>query len=80
MIRVLFFARLRETLDCQELDLDFTGTVTELKADLAKRGEVWHQAFHAEEVLVAINQVMSKNDECVKAGDEVAFFPPVTGG
>ena len=71
MIRVLFFARLRETLDCQELELDFTGTVTELKADLAKRGEVWHQAFHAEEVRVAslvANQAGKSNQRAVSCG------------
>lgn len=85
MIKVLFFASLKETLDCEGLDIaDSTiDTVAKLRGFLAAKGDVWAKAFGqgaASNTLVAVNQTLSDGDKAIKAGDEVAFFPPVTGG
>ena len=82
MIRILYFASLRERLGSAEETLqDFPGTVAELRAQLASRGEAWDEVFAEDQrVLAAVNQEMASADRALKAGDEVGFFPPVTGG
>ena len=52
-----------------------------LRAHLAARGGVWAEHFAPQRNLrAAVNQDMAGLDAAVNAGDEVAFFPPVTGG
>ena len=81
---VRFFASVKEQLgkDIEEIDVPAAiGTVAALRAHLMKRGGDWQTAF-AEKKLVraAVNQEMVQPAAAIKAGDEVAFFPPVTGG
>ncbi len=81
---VRFFASVKEQLgkDVEEIDVPAgIGTVAALRAHLMKRGGDWQTAF-AEKKLVraAVNQEMVQPAAAIKAGDEVAFFPPVTGG
>jgi len=83
-IKLLFFASLREQLGIagEELDLPAeVSTVGALRAHLRQRGPAW-QAALAEGRLVrtALNQSMAAPSATIAAGDEVAFFPPVTGG
>ena len=83
-VRVRFFASLKEQLgmDAEEIDVPAgVATVAALRAHLVKRGGDWQVAF-AEKKLVraAVNQEMAAPGAPVRAGDEVAFFPPVTGG
>lgn len=82
MIRVLYFASLRERLGSAEETLqDFPGTLAGLRTLLAARGDAWGEVFADEQrVLAAVNQEMAPADRALKAGDEVGFFPPVTGG
>jgi len=82
MINVLFFARTRELIGCDRLELDYSGPLTaaELARQLARRGEKWAQALGGGQLLVAINQAMAERHAEIQDGDEVAFFPPVTGG
>jgi len=82
MIKVVFFAALREQLNCSELSLnsDKLTTVAELKAELASKDEHWQQVFANNALLSAVNHDMVHNEQAIKPGDEVAFFPPVTGG
>lgn len=83
MIRVLFFARLREQLDVSEVEIlpeDAGDTVAALKHKLASRGDQWAAALAVDNLLCAVNQQQARSDTPIKAGDEVAFFPPVTGG
>ncbi len=83
MIKILYFARLRESLGLagEELDLPQAATVAGLMALLAARGDVWSQAFDGCQPLrAAVNQSLAKNSAVIKDDDEVAFFPPVTGG
>jgi molybdopterin synthase sulfur carrier subunit len=83
-LTVRFFASLKEQLgkDVEEIDLPAgVATVAALRAHLVKRGGDWQAAF-AEKKLVraAVNQEMVQAAAAIKPGDEVAFFPPVTGG
>ena len=58
-----------------------TATVGELRAALVARGGNWADALCEGKLLrMAHNQLMCKADTVVADGDEVAFFPPVTGG
>ena len=74
-IEVKFFASLRERLGRKEAQLE--------SADAATVADVWQrctqQALPAN-VLVAVNQEYVQSQHPVRDGDEVAFFPPVTGG
>ena len=82
-VKVLFFASLREQLGGGgEMDLPAgVNTVSALRDHLRSQGEAYEKAF-AEKALVraAVNQDMVQPGASIKAGDEVAFFPPVTGG
>ena len=84
MITVLYFARLKESLNysTEEMDLpDSVNTIAQLKTHLAKRGETWANLFSGKQTIrAAVNQALVDNEAAVNSGDEVAFFPPVTGG
>jgi len=81
MIKVLYFARLRESLGKTGEEMDAQGvTVAELMTQLAARGGAWQQEFTGGRIRAAVNQTLVKNSAAIKDGDEVAFFPPVTGG
>lgn len=84
MLRILFFASLRERLHCNEQQLALSTdirTVADVKSCLAGKGGVFAEIFSGTvRVMSAVNQQMVKDEEPVSDGDEVAFFPPVTGG
>ncbi|GAA5523664.1 molybdopterin synthase sulfur carrier subunit [Microbulbifer aestuariivivens] len=81
MIKVLFFASLRQQLDTAEYQLqNFSGSVQDLRAHLAELFPSWEVHLQADNVQAAINQEMVTGNAAVADGDEVAFFPPVTGG
>ncbi|AUI65718.1 MULTISPECIES: molybdopterin synthase sulfur carrier subunit [Glaesserella] len=81
MIKVLFFAQTRELVgvDSLEIKAEFA-TAEQLRQHLSERGDKWALALQAGKLLVAINQTISPLSAEIKDGDEVAFFPPVTGG
>jgi molybdopterin synthase sulfur carrier subunit len=83
-VKVLYFASLREKIgtDAEEIELPAgVATVAALRNHLRARGANYESAF-AEKALLrsAVNQDMVQPAAAIKAGDEVAFFPPVTGG
>jgi molybdopterin synthase sulfur carrier subunit len=81
MIKVLFFAQVRELVGVASLTLESSyGTVEALRQDLSERGERWSLALEPGKLLAAVNQALVARDYPLSAGDEVAFFPPVTGG
>jgi molybdopterin synthase sulfur carrier subunit len=83
MVKVLYFASLRESLgkSAEEIALPAgTSTAGALRDHIAARGEPWAQLARAKNLRCAVNQAMVGFDAAVKEGDEVAFFPPVTGG
>lgn len=75
-ITVKFFASLREQVGKSELQLPVTQPLTV--------SQVWTQACGNSSLpahlLTAVNLEYVSGDTMVKAGDEIAFFPPVTGG
>jgi molybdopterin synthase sulfur carrier subunit len=82
MITVLYFARLREALGCASERIALpagVASVGALRDHLAARGGA-AAALAGATVRVAVNQVMAGPATPVADGDEVAFFPPVTGG
>ncbi len=83
-VKVLFFASLREQLGVAQEEVEIAGelsTIAELQRQLASRGEAWRSAFSGAKLLrCAVNQDMASPSTSIRAGDEVAFFPPVTGG
>lgn len=82
MITILFFGRLKEQLDCGQLQIcqATSLTVKELKQALIERHPDWQEYLLDEQVLVAVNQTMATLNTQVDSQAEVAFFPPVTGG
>jgi molybdopterin synthase sulfur carrier subunit len=83
-VKVLFFASLREQLGTagEEIELPAgVATVAALRGHLARRGGPWEGALaEKKNVRAAVNQDMVKPGAPIRAGDEIAFFPPVTGG
>jgi molybdopterin synthase sulfur carrier subunit len=80
MIRVLYFARLREQLGLDAETIDpVPATVADLVAQLRARGGPWPEVL-AGTVLFAVNQEMARGTTPLHDGDEVGLFPPVTGG
>ena len=84
MINIKYFARLSENLGTKGEEIEFgkqSETVDAVMQLLIDRGEPWATEFSAEtRVLVAVNHEMCPSDTLLKDGDELAFFPPVTGG
>jgi molybdopterin synthase sulfur carrier subunit len=84
MADILYFARLAESLGIQSETIDLSAeckTVADLVGLLRARGEPFDNTFDGTtRVLVAINQEMSEMGADISNSDEIAFFPPVTGG
>ncbi len=84
MIRVLFFARIRDQLGCSNLELEWADCPDNLDALqeylCARGGDAWRAALAGDNVIRAINQSVVEGSPALSDGDEVAFFPPVTGG
>ena len=84
MIQLRYFASLREQLGTDAEQIELPGGVADLAglaAHLQARGGTWGEAFDTGRTLMmAVNQEAANSESAVKDGDEVAFFPPVTGG
>lgn len=81
MLTLRFFARLREQLDTSQLQWPHAADIETLIDSLhSERGALWGDTLRAPNVIVAVNQVVVARDQVLRGGDEVAFFPPVTGG
>lgn len=84
MITVLYFARLREALGTgsEQIALPATvGDLSGLRGLLVGRGGAWAEELApGKAIRIAVNHDMVQDDARVADGDEVAFFPPVTGG
>jgi sulfur-carrier protein len=83
-VRILYFARLREDMGIAQEMFDLPAAARDVKglrAQLVARGGASAAALGSgKAVRVSVNQDIARDDTPVKAGDEIAFFPPVTGG
>ena len=75
-ITVKFFARLREEVDKDEVQVDYQDNLSTLQVWQTVTG----QETLPEKVLIAVNQEYTNETHLLNDNDEVAFFPPVTGG
>lgn len=81
MIKVLFFAQTRELVGVDSLEVtESFSTVEDLRAHLATQEGKWDLALEPGKLLAAVNQSIVPLEHSLTEGDEVAFFPPVTGG
>ncbi len=75
-VRVKFFASLRDRMGCDGASVEI--------GEVATAADVWLAAAGGKpmppNVLVAVNMEYTEPNAAVNSGDEVAFFPPVTGG
>ena len=84
MVTLLYFASLRERVGVSREQVALpngNATVSSLVDELRGRDGHWTEAFApGRQWRVAVNQQMATLATPVRPGDEVAFFPPVTGG
>jgi len=83
-VKLLYFAWVRERIGAHEEDFALpagVATVGDLIAHLAARGDGYAHAFaDPAQIRAAVNQETAQPGDAVADGDEVAFFPPMTGG
>lgn len=81
-VTILFFAQLREQLDCEKMEFVIAHalSVNELRSQLVNLNPRWAIHLHHPSLLFSVNHSLVKAGHLVHDGDEVAFFPPVTGG
>jgi len=79
--RIVYFAALAQTLGLREelVTLEAALSLAQLREQLIQRGGPW-QALAGSHIKAAINHSMASATSIINPGDEVAFFPPVTGG
>ena len=80
---VKFFRLIREAVAEEQTTIplsDELRTVAQLKTHLGQRGEQWREALSHPNLIQAVNQRVVFEDQLLKNTDEVAFFPPMTGG
>lgn len=80
-IRIVYFASLAQALGLrgETCALGTPKVLAELRAELILRGPPW-DILEGSHIKAAVNHVMAHPASWVNPGDEVAFFPPVTGG
>lgn len=85
MLTILFFGQLRERLATERLSIDIQdiakpATVANLCSHLSNFGPLWQELLNSASCLVAVNQTMATRTTAISENDEIALFPPVTGG
>ena len=84
MIDIYYFASIRENLGLAQeqiaVDAEITTVHSVVNALVKLHGARWDAVLRQSKVLMAVNKTVARHDTAIKDGDEVAFFPPVTGG
>lgn len=81
MINILFFASVREQLGVERLNVACVQNIDALiSALIAEYGVKWESILRAPNIIIAVNHEVVTRDHALRDGDEIAFFPPVTGG
>jgi molybdopterin synthase sulfur carrier subunit len=82
-VKVRFFASVRERLGTAACDFErepLPEDLDALREALAARGDAFREVLAQPNLICAVNQQVVHGNVALGAGDEVAFFPPVTGG
>lgn len=83
-VKVLYFASLRDAIGSGSEIVEVpegAATLAGVRETLVARGDPWAHAFrNLKRVRGAVNQEVADDEAAVAEGDEIAFFPPVTGG
>lgn len=81
MNKIIFFAQTRELVGTDTIEVNVEQwSISELIEQLSQRGDKWALALKEKTVLCAVNQTFADVNYIIQSGDEIAFFPPVTGG
>ena len=85
VVDVLYFASVREAMDCDKEKIELAGAtarVSDLVALMATQNKKFSEVQNAgvAPLLVSVNQELATSETAISEGDEVAFFPPMTGG
>jgi len=84
MLKIVYFASLKDRIGRSEESIDLPMSVSSVDSLIehlsSLHGDEWSSIINGSTVLVAVNHEMSDRSAPVREGDEVAFFPPVTGG
>lgn len=83
-VKLFYFAKVREALGVDQEEIDLVSsieTVADLVDFLKSRGSAWQATFsELSSMRMAVNQEIVDDSHAIRANDEVAFFPPITGG
>ncbi len=84
MLNIQYFASIREALNKNQEQLELPATVSSVQEliDYLLSADPQFESVFSEnnKVLVAVNQIVVNRNHALSAEDEVAFFPPMTGG
>jgi len=85
MLKIIFFARLREAVNMDEISFDLGNEKIKIVNDVIliltdRYSDFRDYIQHNNRLMIAVNQEIVDENFQLKSGDEVAFFPPVTGG
>jgi molybdopterin synthase sulfur carrier subunit len=85
VVDILYFASVREAMDCDMEKIELAGAtarVSDLVVLMATQNKKFLEVQSAgvAPLLVSVNQELATSETAISEGDEVAFFPPMTGG
>ena len=80
MVKILFFASLKDLVGKSEIEINLEGKAS--VRDVFQKLQIRYPLLKKYEniLLVAVNQEYSNLDTPISPNDEIAFFPPVSGG
>ncbi len=82
MVRVRFFAILRDRVGREVVEMPVSGEITlrELEGMVVEMFPQMEEYLRGRKVLISVNQEFATPETVIKDGDEVAFLPPFSGG
>jgi sulfur-carrier protein len=82
MIKILFFAKYREKFGAPAVEISASGlaSVGALIQHMKRHFPAAEGILGDQNLIISVNQELAGMQTSIKSGDEVAFFPPVTGG
>lgn len=78
-VKIFFFGRLAESVGIRQTEISIEGSDTAI-ASIQRQLINEHPSLDDPSIRVALNQTLVNGDSKVSDGDELAFFPPVSGG